>query len=60
MKVDSVVIERVESFAEFKSFIKTLGISDRVFVIKPCWQDAKYYTSAETLEWLLKSLKGKK
>jgi len=60
MKVDSVVIEKVERFTDFKSFVKKLNISGQVFIIKPSWRDAKHYTSAKTLEWLFKSLRGKK
>lgn len=60
MQVDGVVIERIRNFRTFKSFTKKLEISGQVFVIKPCWRDAKHFTSPRTLEWLFKSLEGRK
>jgi len=60
MKIDNVIVERISRFTQFRSFVKKLEFSGQVFVVKPCWRDAKTYTSAKTLEWLFKSVPGKK
>jgi len=54
-----VVVGKVDTAKDFRHFLKQLDVQGIVFVIKPNWNNANTFTSAETLDWLFSTLKGR-
>jgi len=54
-----VVVSRLTSEKDFHHFLRELDVKGVVFVVKPNWSNAHTFTSAETLDRLFSTLKGR-
>ncbi len=53
-----VVVKRIADAKGFSRFLQELKIRGSIFVVKPSWDNANAFTSAETLDWLFTALDG--
>ncbi|UCE96224.1 MAG: hypothetical protein JSV51_01030 [Candidatus Bathyarchaeota archaeon] len=54
-----VVVGRINSIKDFHRFMKKLDVRGMVFIVKPGWDNTHSFTSAETLDWLFSTLRGR-
>ncbi len=53
-----VVVGRITTQKDFHSFLEKLELKGAIFAIKPNWNATENSTSAQTLDWLLSTLRG--
>ncbi|MCW3981463.1 MAG: hypothetical protein NWF11_08335 [Candidatus Bathyarchaeota archaeon] len=53
-----VVIARVTTEEDFHNFLEKLELKGKIFAVKPNWKSPNISTSAQTLDWLLSTLRG--
>lgn len=54
-----ITVSKVSNADDFAQFIKELGVKGAVSIVKPNWNNANSYTSAERLHWLFSALRGR-
>ena len=53
-----VIVSKATSAEAFREFLENLKLKGAVFVVKPNWNHANAFTSAEKLDWLFSFLNG--